>query len=250
MSDVFAYLILGPTGAGRFELVADLIDGGIDPQDTVVVYYSEAETPRLDLGFFEKMKGCVRCLPWTMNGTAINCEAPSVEDMVFFVTDGTASPVDQVEAFRDWILMQEQELGGVITVVDCLNASKHSELNQWYDACIHFSDTVLLNRRDDVSQGWIREFMERYTKGGRYPCYFEQIKKHRVHNPAEVLDPTPRRITLIFDPADEPLDDMEFDEDDLPEEPFDLTGKEDPFLQRLPSGLRAKVIPDIRKYLD
>lgn len=250
MSDVFAYLILGPRGAGRVELVADLIDSGIDSGDAVTVFVAETEMSLVDLSLFEKNSERVTLKPWSLQQDNIVCDAPEPDSMMFFITDGSASPVDQVEAFSQWIPTCEQELGGVITVVDCQQATRHSELNQWYDACIHFSDTVLLNHREDVPQTWIRDFMERYTKGGRYPCYFEQIKKNRVSNPGEVLDPTPRRITLIFESSEDPLDDMDFDEDDLPDEPFDLSGKEDPYLKRLPSGMRAKVIPDIRKYSD
>lgn len=249
MSEAFAYFIFGPVGAGRAELVADLIDGGLDRGEAVTVYYAEAQEPPFEQTVFENFGDRVTCLPWRMDGDRIACETPSSEEMVFFVTDGTANPVDQVEAFRNWLSAQPHEVGGVITVVDCAQAQAHSELMQWYDACIHFSDVVLLNRREGVEQTWIRDFMERYKKGKCYPCLFEHVKKGRVTNPAEVLDTVPRRISMIFEPEGDPLDDLDFDEDDLPDEPFDLTGKADPYLERLPSGQRAKVLPNIAKFL-
>jgi hypothetical protein len=41
---------------------------------------------------------------------------------------------------------------------------------------------------------------------------------------------------------------MEFDEDNLPDEPFDLVVKPDPYFERLPSGVRRLQIPDIREF--
>ena len=38
----------------------------------------------------------------------------------------------------------------VITIVNCELAEKHSALLAWYEACVHFSDIVLLNRREGV----------------------------------------------------------------------------------------------------
>lgn len=248
MSDAYAYLILGPSSAGRVELIADLIDGGFDSGEQVVLYYSEAESP--DLALLEDFGDRVELAPWRMEDARITCETPTGEAMIVFLTDGTANPVDQVEAFAQWLNEQPHELGSVITVVNCAHATRYPELTQWYDACIHFSDCVLLNRRENVPQTWIREFTDRYTHAGRYPCYIEQIKKNRVAHPCEVLDTTPRRISLIFEAGEDLLDEMDFDEDDLPEDPFDLTAKPDPYLERLPGGMRAKVLPDISKYLE
>lgn len=250
MSDAYAYLILGPANAGRLELVADLIEGGLDRSERACVFVAADEEPAPEAEPLEALGERVSIERWEWRQQAIHSEPPSAEEMVFFITNGRANPVDQVEGFCNWLNEQPHELGAVITVVHCAHATLYPELSQWYDACIHFSDAVLLNRRENVSQSWIREFIERYTQAQRYPCYFEQVKRNRVSKPLEVLDTTPRRISMIFESEGDLIDDLDLDEDDLPEEPFDLTRKPDPFLERLPGGMRAKVLPDITRFLE
>ena len=51
---------------------------------------------------------------------------------------------------------------------------------------------------------------------------------------------------MLFEDFD-PVDDLDIDEDNLPEEPFSLERKPDPYLEKLQNGLRKKPIPDLSK---
>ena len=117
----------------------------------------------------------------------------------------------------------------------------------WYDCCIHFSDVVLLANRHGVSNKWVDKFKERYTKQ-YYPCLFDFVKKGRVANPSLILYSEVRRMTKLFDDADE----FVFDDDDEEDQPFE--GEEanagdlrkDPYFAKRVSGQRQNPVPDIR----
>src|SRR5690606_24285880 len=105
---------------------------------------------------------------------------------------------DFVEAFHAWLKDSGCELGRVLTVLDCELAIGQSHIFPWFDCCIHFSDVVLLAKREALSNRQIQDFLARYEEE-RYPALFERVKKGRVANPALVLAPQPRRISRIFD---------------------------------------------------
>jgi hypothetical protein len=112
---------------------------------------------------------------------------------------------------------------------------------------MHFADCVLLNRRDAACHVWAQNFQKKFSELC-YPCMFVSVKKGRVPNPLLVLFPEARRLTLVFDDID-PVDQLDLDEENLPEEPFTLENKPDPYFERLLSGHRVKPVPDVTKYL-
>lgn len=265
------YIILGASGSGRREVLADLIDGGLTEGDRAAVLLSTNEAASEHDAKFANIAR------WTWHEGEIGAVLPPGATHVFFVTDGRLNPVDQLEALQTWLKVVQAELGRVITVVNCQLAEKHSALVAWYEACIHFSDVALLNRREGVANKWMSEFQAKF-KDACYPCLFEMVKGGRVKNPVIVLDPQARRMSHIFD-IDEwtgiDLEGVEFgtegaddpeDEDDAPakgdggkkkghpnQSPLDdddwLPEKE-PYFEMLPNGRRAKEIPDIAKYLE
>lgn len=265
------YVLLGAAGSGRREVLADLIDGGLAEGDHAVVLLSSAEAASEDDA---KLANVTR---WSWREGAIDAALPPGATHVFFVTDGRLNPVDQIEALQKWLKVVQAEIGRVLTVVNCQLAEKHTALIAWYEACIHFSDVVLLNKREGVANKWMSEFQTRF-KELCYPCLFEIVKNGRVKNPLIVLDPQARRMSHIFD-IDEwtgiDLEGVEFGTEgaDEPEEAEDLPAKPDsgkkkghpnqsplddddwlpetePYFEIQPNGRRAKEIPDITKYLD
>jgi hypothetical protein len=167
-------------------------------------------------------------------------------ETVFIVTDGRNNPVDQMEILAALIRRLGWQVARVFTVVHCALLESNPTLAEWFKACIHFSDVALLNRRENVPNAWMKKFTDEYKEACN-PCTFEIVKKGRVENPARILLPEPRRLSMIFDDTD-PLDDMEFDEDNLPDEPFDLTAKPDPYFERNLSGARLIQLPDIGRF--
>ena len=242
------YIVLGATGAGRREVVADLIEGGLAAEDKPIVFLPDT----MEEDEAESRLGQV--VRWALpDATTIEVAWPDGASVGFFVMDGRKDPVDQVEALKPWIERQGVELARVITVYHCQLAAAHKPLLTWYDACVHFSDIVLLNRRDGVENKWLSELRQRFEKQF-LPCLVEIVKKGRVHNPALVLDPLPRRMSHWFD-EDEVSWSSQVDEDTVimedGEEEFEEeeTDDEDSYLARQPSGRRKRVIPDINDYL-
>lgn len=245
------YIILGSAGSGRRELLADLIADGLAPGDQPAVLLSDAEAPHsLDA----KLPPGPR---WTWQPgppAAIELEKPPLTGPLFLVADGRRNPVDQMEAFKPWLENNHAAVARVICVVDCTLASHHPALLAWYDACVHFSDVVLLNRREGVENRWLSGFLEHF-RTQHLPCVFETVKAGRVKNPALLLEPQARRLTQIFDEEqDWVVTDLEGGELEEGEETEDeevlAAPAEDPYLARRSGGRRVKEIPDIADFLD
>ncbi len=244
------YLILGAAGSGRREVLVDLIEGGLDDTDKSAVMLAEGEAA----SEFDAKLGTIARWRWIEEG-AINALLPEGATHVFFVADGRANPVEQIEAFKPWLAGQGGELARVFCVVNCQLAEKHPPLAAWFEACIHFSDVVLLNRRDGVANKWMSDF-QGYYKDQFYPCLFEFVKGGRVKNPALVLEPQALRLSHYFDEDQEWIitneDGEEIDEDDdqeNDEEEVTAAPEVDPYFARDAAGRRAKRIPDITKYV-
>ncbi len=242
------YLILGAAGSGRREVLADLIDGGLPDGESAAVLLSAAELPD---EFDARLPGLTR---WTWHDTHLAASLPAGAARVFFVTDGRASPVDQIEAFKPWLAAQGGVLARVLCVVHCRLAEAHPPLLAWFETCVHFADIVLLNRREGVANKWLSEFRAHFAKQF-YPCLFEPVKAGRVANPALVLEPQARRLSHLFDEGEEWVftdgDGGEIDEQEEAEDEDEVTAApaEDPYLVRDAAGRRVKRVPDMAKYL-
>lgn len=241
------YIFLGSPDCGRRAVIADLIRDGLDGETTLYIAEpernAEAEKP------LEGVPGLVlRSWKFDDDDNIDLGEAHDAGDNAVFLTDGEDDPVDQLEALTSLAKRLGWHVARVVTIVDCAFASAVPESADWFAACVHFSDTVLLTNRENVSNKWVNDFKKPYTEKC-FPCTFELVKKNRVENPARVLADNPRRMTMIFDEQD-PIDDMEFDEENLPEEPFDLVSAPDPYFETTDSGARKIVVPFIGDLLD
>ncbi len=235
-----AYLILGATHSGRRAAVFDLIKDLTSESDPFEVVISKLEPPTqydqrisalpgVELNYFETD---LRSLP----PGEMRAGSTSI-----LIAAGAMNPVDQVESLKDLLGQANKELGRIITVVNCRMLGRHPSLFAYYDACIHFSDVVLVHEPESVSRQFVRDFIQRY-KDEYYPCLFEPMKRGRVKNPELILESEPRRISLYFDAEEEYwLEEEEEDHETIPV---------DPYLERLPSGIRRKTVPDIGKILD
>jgi len=239
------YLVPGLPGSGRHELVANLIEDGLPEPRAVTIYHAadDAGPPHPDQN--------IACVPFALRGGQFVIEPkdePAAEPKdVFFITDGRQSVIDQIEAFTTWLGARGWELARILLVVDCALAAQHPEVAEWHEACVHFADCVLLNRRNAATHVWAQQFQKKFSDA-RYPCVFVPVKKDRVDNALLVLYPEARRLTLAFDDID-PVYELDLDEENLPEDPFTLENKLDPYFERLPSGHRRKPVPDVSAYL-
>ena len=227
------YLILGSPHSGRREIIYDLIEGGIDPQKKVRVYTSAQES---SCPYDEKLSRAenIERLQWNLTENAIQATNISPEvDYTFFITEGKSDPIEQIEKFQQWLTNQPASLARIISIVHCALAFEHDALRPWLEGCVHFSDCVLLNYRAGIPDNWVKNFKEHYEKQC-YPCLFEYVKKGKVANPALILSPEPRRLSLAFDN----ITDADLEEDAV-----------DPYFERLGNGSRKKPLPNIKEFI-
>lgn len=262
MQKPLAYLILGTPGSGRREVIADLIAESFESGDKVSCLVSDAETASTADERLAKLSTVGRWT-WT-DDKQVEGELPEGTRILFFFTDGRSNPIDQIEAFRTWLRANDCELGRIYTVVDCGLAHSKAGTLPWFDACIHFSDAALLNRRDGVPNKWMSDFIARYGDQC-YPCLFELVRQGKVKNPAMILDPQARRISQAFEDIPEDgfgnfvISDEDGEDEDEDDEEDDLEGgespdedeepSEDPYFVRKPGGGRVRSIPDITQFL-
>lgn len=253
MSKRPVYLVLGATGSGRREVLADLLSEGIAEGGRAVTFLPSTAVE----GPLDAHLGTVLRWSWTTEHV-VDVAVPEEAEVLFFVTDGNRNPVDQIEALLAWMAGNDCEVARVLTVVHCKLLEKNPELLAWYDACIHFSDVVLLNRREDVPNKWVSDFIARY-EDQFYPCLFELVKSGRVKNPALILQPVATRISQVFDEDllggydlhGAVIEDENGDEDEAAsgDEDDDETPQPDPYIARKPGGRRVREIPEIEPYL-
>jgi hypothetical protein len=236
------YLILGAAGSGRREVVADLIEGGLGEGDRPLVLLSADEAAcEADAGLGPPKR-------WRWSEGRIEAPALDGATHVFMIADGRRNPVDQIEAFHAWLPVSGGELAHIVCVIHCALAARHHELLVWYDACVHFADVVLLNRREGLANKWMSDFQARYASQF-LPCLFELVKNRRVKNPALLLEPQARRMSHVFDEeVNWEVTGVAEDEAEGDEE-VEAHPEVDPYLERRPGGRRVKEIPDVAKFL-
>ena len=228
-------IILGPAGAGRGDVVRELVAHA----------WPEGRKIRL---LRETGEGGVAPDCWEFADGQARLPAPGDEDVSILVTHGSRHVVDQLEALHRSLRPMQPDavwrLARILTVVDCPLAMRHQVIEEWYRPCVHFSDAVIINRRWEVPGQWVGKFLEPYEKAF-YPCLFLTLTKvGALANPPAVIDGEPLRLTHIFDDIDA-VDEMEFDEDNLPDEPFDLVRQVDKYFARDELGRRNIPVPDI-----
>jgi hypothetical protein len=250
MSVPHVYFLLGAAGSGRRAIVADLVANGLEEGARPVVLLAAGEQPAAaEAGQAPAALGGAAMARWEAGGAG--AEAVAEGTHVFVLADGRADPVEQIEAFQQWLARSGGRLARILTVVDCSLASAHKELLRWHDACVHFSDAVLLAKRDGVPNKWVSDFTARYRKQ-HFPCLIEMVAKAGVANAAAVLVPEARRMSMLFDSEAEWASfgaEAETEEQaDAPDS--DLIGAVDPYLEReAGSGRRVRELPDIAKFL-
>jgi hypothetical protein len=236
------YLIFGVPNSERRSVLYDLIEGGL-PQGEPVLYFrpkGEVNSPHDES--IEALEN-VSVVEWELANSKIKHGPISAEpEKIFFLAPGISNPADVAEALKLWINHNDCEIGRIITVVDCSFLSQKEQSRGWFNACIHFSDVVLLARRELVDNKWIKEFETHYRKAC-FPCHIELASHGKAKNPVAVLQPEARRMTLYFDELI-PIEDDEFEDEEKPE---DI--KPDPYVERNESGQHTRPIIDIAKLL-
>jgi hypothetical protein len=259
-----AYVFLGAAGSGRRQVLGELIssaqEAGIDLPAAILLHENERPSDA-----DKSLATGAEVLRWRIDaGAAVLPVLPEGIQTAMFVLDGRADPVDQLDALAAYFRgAMGFELARIITIVNCRLLLEKPELRLWFDACVRFSDAVLLNRRDGVPNKWVGDFTNHYVKKEFYPCYFGFVKNGRVDNPAEVMFPEARRMSLAFDVFDDlaeverakPLPEYDIvDESGDDEEVVDEDDDEDamepePYFARDAAGRRRIKLPDIADFV-
>ena len=245
-----AYLILGSPTSGRCGVCADVIFKALGDDDFCGVFISKNETPTE----FDRKIASAPIAGFVNYSDAEDARAKiagldeSRFTHVFYIADSTKNMADEIEDFKKTVDCGKIRLARIWSVLDCATLARYpNECAPYADALAHFADCMLLSRRTGVPNREIDSIKSRYEKLC-YPMKFELVnKRFEVSNPIELLIEEARRISMLFDDID-PVDDLDIDENNIPDEPFNLERKPDPYMQRAANGMRLKPIPDISEY--
>ncbi|MEX0324178.1 MAG: hypothetical protein AB3N63_18615 [Puniceicoccaceae bacterium] len=128
---------------------------------------------------------------------------PDGDQTVFILLDPGKSPIDQLEHLAEQLGNCLIEPVKIITCVDCSAAEKSPQLRTWLEACIYYSDIVLLGNRSDASKPFVRDYQKGFERLC-YPCLFGFLKgEGRPDIGLEILAPDTRRISQLFDIGEE-----------------------------------------------
>ncbi|NCG09097.1 MAG: hypothetical protein GWO81_05960, partial [Verrucomicrobia bacterium] len=157
------YIIFGIPDSERRATFYDLIVSGL-PKDSPALYFKPKG--EADGSFDEKIAALknLQTVPWELRENKVEherIEAPA--EAIFFLTPGTADPADAAEAIKAWSDNNHCQIARVITLVHCDFLQANPATQAWFEACIHFSDFVLLARRENTSQKWLKDFQARFS---------------------------------------------------------------------------------------
>ena len=226
-------LVLGVTGSQRTEIAQDIASYGWPEGQVVRVFTHGLTTDETH---------------WSNVSGKVSLPQPGEERAAVLVTDGRNSQIDQLEALIAAAPAAGWEIKRIVTVVDLPLLHRRDVLLDWYQACLHFSDAAVLVGRSDVPNAWLSNFLEK-QQSESVPCLiFTLPKRGGLPNPAQIIEGDARRMSHVLDDLDA-VDEMEFDEDNLPEEPFDLVRKVDRYFERDMHGRRVLGLADIVQVL-
>lgn len=169
---------------------------------------------------------------------------------VFWLVDPARNLADAMEDVLHHLRVCDCRPAKVVSVLDCTLMRAESRVLRHAEACIHFSDAVLLANREEDAQKWLRDWQVGFEKTC-FPCDFQMVRKDgSIPDPRRLFFPELRRMTHVFDAADQAIDPAEATDWEAtfdPEEEDDLDSlspEADPWLARHPGGSRVQLIPD------
>jgi hypothetical protein len=124
---------------------------------------------------------------------------PDATATAFILIDPRLNPVEQLECIAEDLKKCLIEPLKIITCVDCQAVEEQARAKGFYEACIYYSDIVLLGNRSTVAKSFTRNY-EKHFEQGCYPCLFLFLKgPGNPDNPFEILTPGIRRLSQLFD---------------------------------------------------
>lgn len=259
MSNLF--VLISTPGCHVDVLIKDAVESVYFYQKEPVTVYSSERL--IEEGLFSNLKDEIPVESYHFDDQSLSLS--NEEQDALIVWDYRDDVINFMEALTVYLPQSDFELGSISTLVDCQRTQEHSVLRKWLEACIHFSDTVILGNRSDVSNSWLKEFEEHYQKKC-FPCHFVLQKKDKLSNPALLFDLQARRMSLVFDELAEAVNHdwrsqvpdgaMIFDEGEDGEigvdedEDDDDEIEEDPYFVTHVNGKRQLYVPQITELFE
>lgn len=142
-------------------------------------------------GLVERQSYDPETVEWTIGSSS--------DSLVFIVLDPRLPQVPQLELLAEAFKEAGMEPVKVVTCVDTGIAESSPQYRTWLEACIYYSDIVLLGNRSGTAKSFVREFQKGYEKQC-YPCRFLFLKGPGTPDrPLEILAPHTRRLAQLFD---------------------------------------------------
>lgn len=232
------FLILGSQHSGRRTLCADVCKNAL-AETKCAVFVAEDEPPsKSGLAELEN----VEILTYA-ELSDIAEKIPQEAQCAFVIADARKNLADSVEEFKALADSGMLRLVRIWSVVDCaMRMREGAKMAPYFDALSHFADCVVLGNRAGVPDISVKELTDTFKKQCKPHLVVFADKFGRVKNPLELTIDETRRISMLFDDFD-PVDELDIDEDNLPDEPFSLERKPDPYLERLLGGHRKIALP-------
>ena len=167
------------------------------------------------------------CSQWQWEDKQFNFEVSESKEINewFLFLSNTVDFADQIEAIIS--LLEENKSLSLSRIITFINSNVlinlNVELQNWLNACAHFSDVFCFTSRRNDNSNVIRQIIDRY-ESLHYPLETYILGEKKAPPINRILSSIPKRISHVFDPPEilEP--------DDHPQH--------DPFLARQPTGKR------------
>lgn len=241
-----AYFILSTAFSGRRGLCVDVCKNALS-NCSVGVFISTSELSSDSDNELEKLEN-VKVVRYSSVEDSLEKLSVCGCEIVIYISDSSKNLADEVEAFKMLIDSGKISLARIWAIVDCkMNEMFTKECSGYIEALSHFADCLLLSQRSGVSNASVNELVARFKKQCKPHLLVYMDKHNSVANPIELTIEETRRISMLFDEYD-PEDELDIDDDNLPEEPFSLERKPEPYLEKLQNGHRKNPIVDVSEY--
>lgn len=225
------YLILGAENSGRRSILNDLLSDF--PSKNKILYFKDVNNSTSEYDTKLESRPNLVKINFKVQECKIKHEPISDSpELIIFLSSEKCDPSDLIEGLKNWLNKNNCSLTRIITNADCRLIENNPSAEEWYNACIHFSDYVLVNNIGVNDNKWLNNWIKD-QKQKFHPTRFETVKKNCVRNPADVLDSRIYRNTQFFD-----YNDNEFLSNDF---------EEDKYIKRLQNGERELKIKRILK---
>ena len=248
MNPINAYLVLGTVGSGRLGTVYDIMQNGfMDGSFTAVFASANEPKGEFDAKISDADSGGL--ITYADHSDVVNtlegADAGKFTNVIY-IADSSKPLSEEIEFFKSLCDKRILHLCRIWGFIDCeLFSADWNFCEPYFDAIAHFSDCVFLTNRSGLEPKQINAIKARYEKMCHPHLYIMVKNGFHVDNALEITIDEARRISMYFDDYD-PVDELDLDEDNLPEEPFNLERKPDIYLQKDEGGKLLKPLPDLR----